>query len=87
MLEVRYFDQYACDDGRVRNNPPSVYDNHRWYREFRLEVTIGGERLGASLRESCMAPYVDEPKFESYMKNRLASMIGRHLEDQIRDRL
>lgn len=86
-MEARYFDQYARDDGRVRNNPPSVYDAHRWYREFRLEVTIGGERLGASHREFCMAPYVNDPEFEAHMRRRLASMIGRYIEDQIRDQL
>ena len=87
MLEVRYFEQYARDDGRVQNHPPSIYDAARWYKEFRLEVEIGGQRLGASHRESCMVPFVDDPTFNSHMKKRLAGMIGRHIEYEIRGQL
>lgn len=87
MIEARYFEQYARDDGTVRNNPPSQYDTHRWYKEFRLEVEIGGLRLGAALRETCMASFVEGPEFNQYARNRLVSMIGRRVEDHIREQL
>lgn len=86
-MEVRYFEQYVKEDGSVSNRPPSYYVSNLWHKEFRLTVDIGGQRLGAAHRESCMVPYVEDPEFGSHMRKRLAAMVGRHIEDQIRDQL
>lgn len=87
MIEVRYFEQYIRDDGTVENKPPGQYDAPRRFKEFRLEVALGGLRLSVAHRESCTAPYVEDSEFNHHIRNRLASMVGRNVEDLIREQL
>ena len=87
-MEARFITQVIRPDGHISHEAPSPDHLHyNWYKEYRLEVGIGGQRYAAKYRTPYSDPLTNCPDFESYVKKDLARRVGKLLTDNILDKL